>query len=806
MTFDDFFTTATGLRAPFDYQRRLATEPWPDVVDVPTGLGKTAAAVLAWAYKRRVVGDAGTPRRLVYCLPMRVLVEQTEAETKRWLEKLQLYTADPGAGGVSVHVLMGGAEDVREATWADYPEADTVLIGTQDMLLSRALMRGYGMSRYQWPVHFAWLHHDALWVFDEVQLMGPGLTTAAQLEGLRRGLAPARPARSLWMSATLNRAWLNVVDFRPHVDNLTAVGLEEGDRANPDVAARVNSVKSVQPSAVSLRAGNAKQKAAAYIAALAGEVRAAHRGETTLVIMNTVERAQALYRALAGAEPPVLLLHARFRPKERRDIEAAIRQTPGAAGRIVIATQALEAGVDITSRALFTELAPWASLVQRFGRCNRYGEENEHGGGHIAWIDIADEALAAPYEGDELAAARRNLEGLTSASPGSLPPTDGAAPRSLVLRRKDLLDLFDTDADLSGFDIDVSPYIRDTGTPQLQVFWREIDGDPNVPVPQPPAAREELCPVSIGQAKALDKRDKWIWDPLQRRPAAKLDGGWVRLSGDPRPGMTLLLDAAQGGYDAQQGFTLEGKAGKQRVDVLPHGDAPSTDAFGDDAESRRRIAIGLPRHLTDVAGEAAELCRRLGEDAGQAAVVRAARWHDVGKIHKVFQATMHACPEAPPEAVKLAKSPCRARHGLRYFRHELASVLAWLAHGEPGLEHDLIGYLIVAHHGKLRMSMRAMPGERPPGEGKRFARGVHEGDVLEPLVFDGESIPETTLSLAVMELGEGSHGQSWSERTQRLLDELGPFRLAWLEALVRVADWRASRKEQSDANGGEERP
>src|SRR3546814_6587528 len=74
------------------------------------------------------------------------------------------------------------------------------------MLLSRALMRGYGMSRYQWPVHFALLHNDAMWVFDEVQLMGAGLTTSAQLEAFRRssGFPLAKSSRSLWVSATLN--------------------------------------------------------------------------------------------------------------------------------------------------------------------------------------------------------------------------------------------------------------------------------------------------------------------------------------------------------------------------------------------------------------------------------------------------------------------------------------------------------------------------------------------------------------------------------------------------------------------------
>ncbi len=53
------------------------------------------------------------------------------------------------------------------------------------MLLSRALNRGYGMSRYRWPIHFGLLNNDCLWVMDEIQLKGPGLATACQLEAFR---------------------------------------------------------------------------------------------------------------------------------------------------------------------------------------------------------------------------------------------------------------------------------------------------------------------------------------------------------------------------------------------------------------------------------------------------------------------------------------------------------------------------------------------------------------------------------------------------------------------------------------------
>ena len=103
------------------------------------------AVVLAWLWKRGwregqrgAAPEVGTPRRLVYCLPMRVLVEQTERSATEWLQNLGVSGA-PGEDKVSVHTLMGGSDDVRKATWASYPEEDAILIGTQDMLLSRAL-------------------------------------------------------------------------------------------------------------------------------------------------------------------------------------------------------------------------------------------------------------------------------------------------------------------------------------------------------------------------------------------------------------------------------------------------------------------------------------------------------------------------------------------------------------------------------------------------------------------------------------------------------------------------------------------
>ena len=85
---------------PYPFQMRLATEKeLPELIDIPTGLGKTDAVVLAWLWRRRFAGEdvrAATPRRLVYCLPMRTLVEQTAENAKRWLKNLGLFAEKPG--------------------------------------------------------------------------------------------------------------------------------------------------------------------------------------------------------------------------------------------------------------------------------------------------------------------------------------------------------------------------------------------------------------------------------------------------------------------------------------------------------------------------------------------------------------------------------------------------------------------------------------------------------------------------------------------------------------------------------------
>ena len=832
--FERFFASAFGKEVrPFSYQRALAERDWPDVLVAPTGLGKTAAVVLGWAWKH-IVAEHTPPRRLVYCLPMRRLVEQTEQNVRLWLRRLgetdQTWKSrlpDPEA---DVHVLMGGADEPK---WYEKPERPAILIGTQDMLLSRALMRGYAMSRFRWPVDFALLHNDAQWVFDEVQLMGSGLATSAQLEGFRRKLETSVPTRSLWLSATLHPAWLRTIDF-PDVPRTWRVPEDfEEDGESERVREIIDAPKLTQKLGVA-PASAKNADLTTYSEALAVEALALHReNRMTLIVVNTVGRAQAVYSALKKqngvSSDSLVLIHSRFRPEDRKTQMEKLPRPGEDRNLIVVATQAIEAGVDISAAVMFTELAPPSSLTQRFGRVNRYGELNEVGGGMIRWIDLlgespeqktANDSLAAPYTIDDLKVGRERILPLTDARPSNLvPPDPSDCSHRWVIRSKDMIDLYDTDPDLTGFDVDVSPYVRDAEDTDIRVFWREFDLSTRSQ-DEPAPLQNELCAVPIGRARDWLKqiRSKKGLQAFHVDPQAhgskkrNVIPAWIPLDGEVWPGLVLMVHSSAGGYGSDLGFDPSKGAFVEPVEKPSEEPAPETmDESSDadpDSEPGPGIFVGLTDHLGHVAGETVTLCKELAVQTDKSEqVVHAARWHDLGKAHEAFQARMttddpHTNPR--PQGL-LAKAPkYDRREGRPYFRHELASALAYLSQKNWSREADLVAYLIAAHHGKVRLNLRPLPAESPPKntdgrpDERRFARGVWEDDSL-PSVGLGGGVTWTggRLTLSSMELGEHPvTGASWAERTRSLLSELGPFRLAWMESLVRIADWRASAKER----------
>jgi CRISPR-associated endonuclease/helicase Cas3 len=707
-TFREFFKQATD-NWPYPYQERLAEKEIQSLlIGIPTGCGKTAAVVLAWLWHRSVDPE-NTPRRLVYCLPMRVLVEQTKKAVDLWLQNLKLEAS------VHVPVLVGGE---ARGEWDLYPEREAILIGTQDMLLSRALNRGYSMSRYRWPMHFGLLNNDCLWVMDEVQLMGQGVATARQLEAFRRseteiagpkgfGSFFHSPSVTWYMSATTSEDVLNTREWRSHQHpSGFAFSLTSREKAESSslIGERQFALKRLKlkpdwhfspGTQLSERASTILNHHYEMLAALGKDHE--HIPRRTVVICNTVDRSVALYRALlkdlGDTELPeidLVLLHSRFRPPDRKnqirklELEHVRKYVKG---QIVVATQVIEAGVDLSCGILCTEIAPLASLVQRFGRLNRAGEFGASGNAKAGWTPVAvvvgldmsvtdgksKEArekaekevarLHLPYNKSVCDEAWQALSGLDEdASPAALQNIDNAIaasvePCSYSLHRHELLDFFDTDSNLSLGYTDVSPFVRglDNDT-DVYVLWRKWEGDPNDYF-KGGVQDDELCAVPISQLIGREHgfakwKEGWLW--LGR------ESGWISArSQGISPGATLLLPADVGGYISHLGWT------GMETDVPESYYHPSEQP--DDEDMLSYLNHGwqsIPVHTNEVRISLSEILQSLSRDAlldaSRPACFEAVNWHDIGKNHEAWRAAaMRALQEAglssSPNHLPLAK-------------------------------------------------------------------------------------------------------------------------------------------------------
>lgn len=703
--FEAFFQKMTSHFLPHAWQHSLARQAGCGnrLIRVPTGFGKTLGILSVWIWHRLISGTEDWPRRLVWCLPMRVLVEQTEQEVRRALQRLGLFW-DGGdhAGRVGVHLLMGGAD---AGEWHLYPEDCAVLIGTQDMLLSRAMNRGYGTPRARWPMEFGLLNQDCLWIMDEVQLMDVGLATSAQMQAFRDADSVAgrslRPSYTWWMSATLQPDWLRK---SPDTGDLVA-GVAETRLAAAEREGRLWEDTRKPCRRETIR--NARE-----LARLIGHEHGATGQESpglTLVVVNTVDTAVAVYdvlckdQQLQSANVDIRLIHSRFRPAERilwRDQFLHREACRSGVNRIIVATQVVEAGVDISADLLITELAPWASLVQRFGRCARWGGEAE-----VIVADLApkNDKAAAPYTRNEIDAAREALQSLSDVAPlhleafeerhaELLPRLYPFDPLHLLLRHE-LDELFDTTPDLSGADIDISRFIRSGEERDLQVFWTKVQ-DLGTPPAELQPTREALCAVpflkardwlcgretATAKAPGLKKGiHAWVWDWL--------DGTWRRpVRQDLYPGRRVMVESRCGGYEADKGWSPTSTRPVAPTPTAPLQPDERADSSQDDEALSALEWQTIAVHGSQTGALAGTLAEILAPQHAELLDL-AGRWHDAGKIHPAFNNSIGG-PDRPSRR-DLAKAPQSAWLDLsqRYqvdgqrrpgFRHELASALSLL--------------------------------------------------------------------------------------------------------------------------------
>ncbi len=852
------FSNLTGV-PPFPWQtalyERFISGYYPESASLPTGLGKTSIIAI-WLCALAAKPDT-TPRRLVYAVNRRTVVDQTTAEVVRLCESLKQETElseirntltslcalplpTPDASPLAISTLRGQFAD--NGAWCADPARPAVVVGTVDMIGSGLLFSRYTRGFKTRPLHAGLLAQDALIVHDEAHLEPCFQSLLETIVATQKADAELRKLHCIALTAT-NRA---------ETENSAApFTLTEADRENETVHKRINATKRL--SLVPLEEPDTLD---AKLAALAKSKPA---GRAVLVFTRSVATALKVAAELNKGEHKrmVAALTGTMRGKERdaladenrifqrflpeKDRAKTIEPLNGTV--FLVATSAGEVGVNLSADDIVCDLSAYESMAQRFGRVNRFGLSNDS---EITVVHETKFDSAKPIEAarERTLALLQKLNG--SASPAALdtlPANARAAAFSPPPTRREATDIqFDAWALTSirepiAARPPVAPYLHgetEWQPPETHLAWRDDRDFTHIAAEAiegfletfPLHPRELLRDTSdrifdtLGEVIAARLQtgnplpDAWLIDdfgcvsPLPLAPFAlsskpKKDRSWdeeaeLKRAKEIISDATLLLPGSLGGLDPMGMFSAAAKVPAYDCSGIVRRENDTQDNSADlsliisdeDAEQpcylhwfapisettpkRRNTATApetLDAHTDAVTANAAAIGARLFPGTPPAnmpdlrrCLVVAARLHDLGKNRAPWQRSLGNLAYDPANpATVFAKSggKMRPRNVAEQYRHEFGSLIDAERHSDfdslTDTEREIALHLIAAHHGRAR-----------------------------PYFSVEESFDSSGNSTAPIVAADTPR------RFARLQKRFGRWGLAWLESLLRAADYAAS--------------
>lgn len=631
----EFFLELTG-HPPFDYQARVAQllmERQNVVLRAPTGAGKTwsvLAPFLSSQWRTR-------PARLIYALPLRTLAQGIYREAREAAGKLghpiESVEDHRGREVVSPFVTLQTGEHPDDRFF----DRGRIIVTTYDQVLSGLLDGPYGLSNRLHNINAAAIA-GTLVVFDEFHLMEPSrafLTAAAGLFLFRE------LCQSVWMTATATSPLVEII-----VDALKATCVPENEAQTQALLTSLPSITRVTRNLLN------------HAEPLSAESVLDCHSERSIVLLNTVGRAQAMYAELQSVleaqqrHIPLMLLHSRFFKDDRRDKEESLRSLfgRGATGQaILVSTQVVEAGLDLSCDHLHTELCPMNALVQRAGRCARF--EGELGTVHV--YPLPDEQRSwLPYgdlrsEDATLSGTRALLESVGDVEMHPSRTADWvqavhknadeeALRQGWRLRLNQCLGLIEQNAILRD-PKRVADLIRGEDTDSIRVIVCEQRR-----LPESPGQREGLNLSRRSLYRLINKEGMdtgWYWDASDDEPWKPL-----RIPRDVATVYVVCLRPNIAAYNSEIGLRL-GVAGTEqspnRREPPRPGYAPlRAESWTDHARAvaaeaqnrmeREHLAVGL-------IGMGLKQRYGLTAEGVQDAVVSCALLHDLGKLQETWQ-------------------------------------------------------------------------------------------------------------------------------------------------------------------------
>lgn len=337
------------------------------ILRAPTGSGKSEAV---WIPFLQLRGER-FPMRMIHALPMRALANQLERRMQGYVEVSKLGGKDK--------IRVAAQHGKRPESVLFYADA---IFATLDQVVSSYACAPLSLTVRHGNIPAGAIPGSFL-IFDEIHTFEPQL-------GLQCILVLANRAKALGvpfviMSATLPTNLVMALQSRFGAELVEVDEKHIGSRARRRVTMHID--RRLTPQAILNLAHRERQK--------------------VLVVVNTVGRAIELYDAVREHwDCPLILAHSRFyddhRLSKEQQIEALFGKNSPSGRALLIATQVVEVGLDISAELLLTELAPMDALVQRAGRCARWG-----GCGEV-WV-FTNLETKKPYDDNLIDAAEAAL-------------------------------------------------------------------------------------------------------------------------------------------------------------------------------------------------------------------------------------------------------------------------------------------------------------------------------------------------------------------------------------------------------------
>jgi len=354
MDINSFYKTVLNYK-PYDYQKSVANKLLGGtniIITVPTGAGKTWASVIPFLYAQTYNQDF--PQKMIYSLPLRTLANSIFTDVSKVLKEKKLLE-----NTTSIHT--------GEFKTDEHFEKD-IVFSTIDQTLSNFLCFPLSLSKRQANINAGALIGSYL-VFDEFHLLDPKLSMATTI-GMLKTLKNL--CRFCIMTATLSEKYINELKNTLNAEVISINNF-------PKDLVKINSLK--------VPIGyETKKTVIVKNETINAQIILKHHKKKTIVICNRVEKAQQLYEDINCStikglnKSNIICLHSRFFDADRKQKEEDLKRLFGNINEenaILIATQVIEAGMDISCDTMHLEISPINSFLQRAGRCARW--ENEYG-------------------------------------------------------------------------------------------------------------------------------------------------------------------------------------------------------------------------------------------------------------------------------------------------------------------------------------------------------------------------------------------------------------------------------------------